>query len=348
MKVFSFLSLLLLYYAVDYVSASPAEIAVSGLEEKTDRIWGDSYIATAGQFPYYTYVELSLTCGGSLIAPDVVMTAAHCVGFNVKKKINEGKITKWVLIGETTVNDSAHGWRTVKKIVTPPETKKCTLNNNGCDDLHYDIALLRLNESFIMDPIINPNNIQLRLNMNGSVPTIGEDFTLCGMGRGNFPNDDNMFNDDEGVYPDKLYYASEEYKYTNQQCSTTGEVDGVQMWGPRQITTEQMCWSECATTFEVCPGSGDSGGPLVIIGSEQNSAIIHTQVGIVSFGDDDGLKPDVFTRVSTMCEWIKEWVCVKWQSLSSFDYLCSTPCDSVSLPSPSTKKTTKKTTRRSL
>ena len=41
--------------------------------------------ASPGQFPYFVFLDIG--CGGTLIAPDVVLTAAHCWIENYKQII---------------------------------------------------------------------------------------------------------------------------------------------------------------------------------------------------------------------------------------------------------------------
>merc|ERR1712194_932460 len=75
-------------------------------------------------------------------------------------------------------------WRYVVDVKVHPKTKKCTLKNNCWG--RYDYALLKLNKPYDMSKY---TNIQLRLNMAGNkIPEKGQDLTLCGFGKGDFPN----------------------------------------------------------------------------------------------------------------------------------------------------------------
>lgn len=283
------------------------------------RIWGDTQPAEEGQFPYYVQVFAKLGCGGSLIAPDVVMTAAHCLGKKPKKNLLGGNNIFWVLVGALYDEEESGNaeWRKVKSIALHPKTSQKTLNNNGVDDFDYDIALLKLDQPYD----ITNSPITFKFNMDHNVPLKGEDLTLCGMGRGNFPND-SSFNgtDDQGGYVDYLHFGIAPYKYTNKNCNRKRK-NGVKMWNGA-ITRRQLCWSEtCIDKWGICAGSGDSGGPLVKIAGNT-----HTQVGITSYGSSAGDRPDVYTRTSRLCSWVRRKVCNKWKSLQQSDYLCNNSC----------------------
>lgn len=283
------------------------------------RIWGDTQPAEEGQFPYYVQVFGESSCGGSLIAPDVIMTAAHCLGKKPRKNLIGGNKKFWVLVGalydDEEIGDAE--WRKVKSIALHPKTSQKTLNGNGGDDFDYDIALLKVDKPYD----VKNSPITFRFNMDNDLPSKGEDLTLCGMGRGNFPNDAG-FNgtDDEGGYMDYLHFGIAPYKYTNKSCNRKRK-NGVTMWNGA-VTKRQLCWSEtCLDKWGICPGKGDSGGPLVkIVGN------VHTQVGIVSYGTDKGERPDIFVRTSSLCSWVKRKVCSKWKSMQQSEYLCSNSC----------------------
>lgn len=305
---------LILHVYVSFVAIAIRRAVASDVDNRK-LVWGDSLIASPGQFPYF--VQLDWTgCGGSLIAPDVVLTAAHYPCFpknfpttrqKIKKKL---KKQKWWVIVNGTKRDKITAdaeWRRVKEIVFykyPGKKTKAIVPK-------YDIALLKLDQQY------NHDGPQLKLNLDNKYPQLGEPLTVIGHGNGNFPNDDENFNDDEGTEIDDLAYGTTPYVYMNQECGS-GKKLKKNVWGWNyKIDNWQICMDGCVKKWDVCPGYGDSGGPVISIGANSD-----TQVGIVSYGDFDGEKPDVLARVSWYCDFIKYVVCDKWQSLSNSDYLC--------------------------
>jgi len=126
--------------------------------DKDARIVGGSQSAP-GEFPYY--VDLG-GCGGSLIAPNVVLTAAHCGNYHGKD----------VIVGAyrsgSTSNNAVRA--TVVAEVSHPKYDHSTTAN--------DFHLLRLNK----DVTVGGSSVVLSLNDQYSNPANGASLTVLGLG----------------------------------------------------------------------------------------------------------------------------------------------------------------------
>lgn len=281
-------------------------------EGSTDRVFGGKE-ATKGEWPFQVALLSSgkldgspasqsnaQFCGGSLIAPDWVLTAAHCL-------VNEGvpveAETVTVLTGATNL---AEGKRfKVAQVFVNEGYSELTLDN--------DVGLLHL---------ASPASAKTIRIASGPTPESGTT-TVIGWGMmddGTFPNDLMEAQLDlepnaacntgiKQIYARDLGIALRELS-TRMRYEQDGIDEGTaaiarHMKDP--LTANMICAGTASGVRDAC--NGDSGGPLFVMGKDGPE-----QVGVVSWGEGPfdaqaacGHKDayGVYTRLSNYKDWVE-------------------------------------------
>jgi len=215
-------------------------------------------------------------CGGSLITPELVVTAGHCVA-----DLKPGEIKRVEIIsGRSWLNNTGEGDVTkAGKVLMPlrPNGKRRYNNNGG--GASWDVALIEL-----ASPVTGPT-IKLAGADEAALWSPGQVVSTTGWGiTSGFANRASavLRSAKQVMLPDKLcrQYDGSQYDVKTMNC----------IGGPAGNT------STC---------SGDSGGPLVAtVGTEIRL------VGLTSFGDSycSTLLPSIDSRVAgdAMRSWVQE------------------------------------------
>ena len=253
------LSALLALVVVGALVPSPAAAIVGGEE------------AELGEWPWQVGLLQggSVVCGGSLIALDVVVTAAHCTD-----GAGPGDIR--VMAGAVDLTGER---RDVVEIIEHEDYDPDTTRN--------DIALLRLETPFEasdrIQPVAVPDAATSAALLRPGAPAV-----VTGFGA----------TSEEGP-PARRLREAELDVLGDEVCERRYADDGDPVYGDSQV-----CAGIDRGHVDAC--YGDSGGPLVVPADDERSSWF--LVGLVSWGLGCGraLRPTVYTEVAAFTAWIAE------------------------------------------
>ena len=259
---------LLLPIAMPLVAAAPNQ------EDPGPRIVGGEN-AAVGEIPWQVVVYPGpFLCGGSLIDPQWVVTAAHCAVDNNDNPVNPATVN--VVAGEynRSQSDGTEQQRTVDLVVVHPNYDPASFDN--------DIALLRLTTPVVIGPSVGVIPL-VHSPTNDALVAPGMSSMASGWG-----------NTSEGGSTAQILQKVQLPIVSNATCSVPY---------PGQITSNMLCAGLAEGGKDSC--QGDSGGPLAVAdgGSWRLAGVVSNGLGCARPG-----YYGIYTRVSQYTDWISTYV----------------------------------------
>jgi secreted trypsin-like serine protease len=226
-----------------------------------------------GKIPWQAFVQCSGLCGGSLILPNWIVTAAHCLKSKPTSPCNTSVLE--IRLGTVDLNFTTKDNQTLtaEKIILHPGYLPPPIVTN-------DIALIKLSRPAVLNQYVNLV----------CLPTKQYDLNQYTLNTSGFGRTDAAVQGSDGRLRETVTFTN----HPKCEALTTAK-DRICTYNPSGKNSEAT--SACR---------GDSGGPLTLFDTERKS---HVLVGVVSFGSSDcSAEVGYYTNVFYFLDFIKSTI----------------------------------------